>query len=185
MRTITCAGHAPFPAHAGPARGGPGQFQASPLRCSVAVRLHLHLCTSMESRLAALCRETWLTGHAANAIPLPSCYKCTLDSMIHKWAQQGADARWCGLHASSACWSAPRCQANGVAALQLLQPEVSFPIFVGSNLRTTSRRCRWRACVVHLGSSMFLGHYQVMLASPGYQWHIKDDHAPARRCSIC
>ena len=30
---------------------------------------------------------------------------------------------------------------------------------------------------------MFEGHYKVILASPGDEWHIKDDNAPARSCS--
>ena len=57
-------------------------------------------------------------------------------------------------------------------------------LFVSSGIRTTSQRYRSRACVVHLGSFVFEGHYQVILASPGGEWHIKDDHALAGSCYV-
>ena len=141
-------------------------------------------CRAMQGDIADMIDQ----GHSANAIALPTSHRCTLDFMVHKWAQQGDR---CALVWAPRilCLSAPRFQANGAGydksrvALQLLQPEVSFPIFVSSGLRTTSQRYRLRACVVHLGSSMFEGHYKVILASPGDEWHIKDDNTPARSCS--
>ena len=42
-------------------------------------------CRTMQGDIA----DTIDQGHSANAIALPTSHRCTLDFMMHKWAQQG------------------------------------------------------------------------------------------------